>query len=314
MTQQQDTSTPIAANAIIVSLSIQSPSFSAKDKTETEKLTSHVGIDKGAARVWKSLFPKNEQLKAVNAAERELRKFHYLNTLPYLHDGQRILPMQNLDKYMSGYRELKRKHEKAAEEFVQVYPALLEDARLFLKDMFVETDYPSQDYVRSRFSVSLKRSPLPVAETYFELGVKSEDAEEMRKELEADLQATFEAANRSLWERTYATLKNFVEQLSDPKKRIRPETIPAIKEMLSILPRINMTGDKRLDDMATALLSSLDELNYGSVRTDDTLAQTAKASTEAMCSAMGLLMGGMPMVEEHSVTDSSLEFLNAKAA
>jgi len=306
-----------ASNALIVSLSIKSPQFSAKDTTVSEAVTNHAGIEKSAARVWKSLFPKNEHMKAVGAAERELRNFHYLHTLPYMYDGQRILPTANLEAYMQGYRLLKRKFEDAAEKFVEVYPTLIEEAKLFLKDMFNEKDYPSQEAIATRFNVSIRRSPVPVGDTYFQLGVKAEDAETMRKELEADMQATFEAANKALWERTYSSLKSFVEQLSDPKKRIRPETIPAIKEMLSILPRMNMTGDKRLDELANGLLASLDGINYHVVKEDETAAIAARASTEAMCSAMGMFMGGgmsMPTPSEKAI-GSPMEFFNhAKAA
>lgn len=305
----------IANNAVLVYLTIKKPSFSAKDNKASSEVTGAAGVDKHAARVWKSLFPRNPLIKAMNSAERELRIFHYLNTLPYMYDGQRFLPTANYDAYMEKFSGLKRKFEKAVEDFLGSYPSMLEEAKLFLKDLYVEDDYPSVEALRSKISVRLSTSPMPVASSYFELGVNTQDAQRMCKELEEELQATFEAANRSLWERTYFSLKKFVEQLADPKKKIRPETIPSVLEMIDVLPRMNITADPRLDEMAKELKASLESLNYDEVRSDAAVATEAMLRTQKVCSAMSALMGTSfssdPLSQEGDDDDNVLGFLNA---
>ena len=136
----------ISKKAMLARLSISTWSARRLDKTATEKIKNDFQTSNDAGRYNKSLIATNA-LKKVQSAAGDARTFHYQQTLPWNDDGARILPAANFFAYSEGMRKHKAAFQAAVSEFLTEYPALVEDAKIRLNSLFVQSDYPSTENI-----------------------------------------------------------------------------------------------------------------------------------------------------------------------
>ncbi len=202
-----------------------------------------------AGRFNKHLLPGNAaSYEACLKKGRELRSFYYENTLPWSKDGHRILPAANYGPFSDGVRKRRSEYMLLAEQFLREYPILKEDARILLNGMYRETDYPSVDEMRTKFSVELEVLPLPSGDD-FRINIADAELERLRAEVDERLRREFAEANRDLWNRLFEAVSNMALRLGNREGRVHDSLVENIRELLELLPRLNVTGDERLSEM-----------------------------------------------------------------
>ena len=251
-----NTQSALGERAMLVSLSVSIWSARKHDSRISDKVAAEHGADRSMGRYAKHLFPR-ELLTAVNAANTALREHHNLNTLAWGDDGTRILPAANYLGYQAQQQALEDTFGRAVRDFVASYPAYVETARTALNGLFDARDYPPPGRIAEKFAV--RRHFLPVAQADdFRVRLGEAEVARIRGEIEtrtADLVAN---AHRDLWQRVQAVTSRLVERLSafqvDPKTggRINPfrdSLIENIRALLEIMPRLNITGDARIEQV-----------------------------------------------------------------
>ena len=233
-------------NAVLVTLSVSRWTVHALDKEISKEIVQSKGLQgEDMCRAWKTLIPRNKFLSAINGAASQARKFHYKNTFEWVHEGPRVLPTKNYLEYTKFMRRAKTKFEKAVEAFLKEYETLQLAARAALNSMFKESDYPSVESLRKKFSFSTFTSELPSG-AGIPQNVGAEEAGRIRADIERDLQETFRSANRDLWGRLHNVINKMQECLSSPSG-VKPRSLASLREALALLDRLNVTGDERLE-------------------------------------------------------------------
>jgi hypothetical protein len=144
--------------AITVNLSISAWSARKHDK----KITAEVEAQhkaKDAGRYNKALLAK-EVLQKIQKADSAARTFHYENTLPWSDNGDRLLPSENFLTYVEEMQRLKNDRERAVNDFLNDYDAVVEDAKIRLNGMFEQNDYPNKHEVARKFSFNTDFFPI----------------------------------------------------------------------------------------------------------------------------------------------------------
>ncbi len=268
----------LGERAMLVSLSVSIWSARKHDARISDKVAAEHGADRSMGRYAKHLIPR-DLLAAVTAANTALREHHNLNTLAWGDDGTRILPAANYLGYQAQQQTLEDAFDRAVLDFVASYPAYVETARTALNGLFDPRDYPAPAQINGKFAV--RRHVLPVAQPD-DFRVQLDDAQvaRIRAEIEARNAELVANANRDLWQRVQEVTSRLVERLSafqvDPKtgSRINPfrdSLIENIRALLEIMPRLNITGDARIEQVRQDLAGQVARHDPEALRANDVL-------------------------------------------
>lgn len=279
--------------AVLVSLNVSIWTANKLDREVSREVASQKRLKNDQmARVWKSLLPKNNFFSAITGIAAKARKFHYANTFSWAQEGIRLLPTKNYLAYMEFMRKAKADYEKAVDAFLKEYDQLRQDAKEALNSIYKDSDYPPASVLRSKFAFSTVVTPVPSGES-FQADVPEEEAEKVRKDIEASVQEAFRAANRDLWERLYATIAKVQERLADPKGA-RESSLASLRDMLSLLDRLNISGDERLERLRKQAEDRLNSMTLKEFKSDEDKRSAAMQEAARIQEAMSAFMGGSP--------------------
>ena len=251
-----NTNNALGERAMLVSLSVSIWSARKHDARISDKVAAEHGADRSMGRYAKHLIPR-ELLTAVSAANTALREHHNRNTLAWGDDGTRILPAANYLGYQADQQTLEDAFGRAVRDFVASYPSYVETARTALNGLFDPADYPPPARISEKFAV--RRHFLPVAQPDdFRVRLGDVEVAQIRAEIEARNAELVANANRELWQRVQDVTSRLVERLSafavEPGTGIRvhpfrDSLIENVRDLLDIMPRLNITGDARIEQV-----------------------------------------------------------------
>lgn len=237
----------LSQKAMLVGIAIHGWHARKYDRKISAEIAEQHAATADAGRFSKHLLPgAAESYEAVHKKGRELRTFHYENTLPWSKDGQRILPAANYATFSDGVRKLKRDYALLAEVFLREYPILMEDARVLLNGMFNEMDYPTVEDMRRKYSIEIEILPMPSAAD-FRVTMADAEIERIQREIEARLQQEVAKANRDLWDRLRNAVDNMANRLSNPESKFHDTLVSNLENLVSLIPNLNITGDADLE-------------------------------------------------------------------
>ena len=280
----------LSTKAMLVGLAIRGWQARKYDRKISIEVAEQHAATPDAGRFNKHLLPGSaESYEAVHKKGRELRAFHYENTLPWSKEGQRILPAANFEDFSEGVRRFKREYAMLVEEFLREYPILKEDARVLLNGMFNELDYPAVEDMRTRFSIELETLPLPAAED-FRVALANEEVARIQRDIEKRLQDEFANANRDLWNRLRHAVDNMVVRLSNPEGRFHDTLVSNLQSIVELIPRLNFTGDRNLEQIGATCAEALAVHDPQALRDDVILCARVAAQAKEISSIMDAYM------------------------
>lgn len=234
--------------AMLVSLSISQLSRTATDKKATKEVIAQHGAAYDAGKFNKSLF-SDAATKAITKAANDARAFHYLNTLPWTDAGARILPSANFDAYTQGMRMHRARFEEAVQLFLDRYEDHIDEARRRLNGLFRADDYPaSAAAARSEYKFRFDVLPVPAAED-FRVAISKQEIDRIQAEIAERMQAAEATANNDLWHRLAEHVGAIAERLGDPEKIFRDTLISNLRDLVTLIPRLNVSADPRLEEV-----------------------------------------------------------------
>lgn len=287
----------VSNNAVLVNLNIRTWAANVMDHSVSMAIAESHGTDKKMGRFWKTLVAKGTgtPLGEIYGIERAARKFHYENTLPWMHDGLRILPTSNYQSYMTEMRSHKQALEVAIGKFLNHYEAMKETAKADLKSLYRDEDYPTRTIVARRFGLEIGVLPMPKAETFVDThNLSPIEVQRIKRELESDLAITFQRANEDLWTRLYDCVNNLQERLNGNPQYLREQVLENANDLLELLPRLNVNNDSRLEDLRTKLKSTFSGMTAEGLRSDVVTRSRAAEEVSSIESMMASFMGGRP--------------------
>jgi len=281
----------LSTRAMLARVSISTWQATKLDKRVTKETNRIHAASDDAGRYNKSLIAK-DSLAEIGKARDAARMTHARLTLPWLDDGARILPVAAYPTYVNALREHREAFEGAVSAFVLAYPSFVEQAKRDLNGMFSAEDYPGAKEIEAKFSFATRLLPVPDARDW-----RVEMSEDSAAILKADVeQATREAmagALRDAWERVADAVGRMAERL----RAYKPKTGAAdrvegkftdtltsnIRDLVALLPILNIAGDPRLTDVAARMERDL------CVHEPAELRANARARSETAAAAESIL-------------------------
>lgn len=269
--------------AMLASLNISLWTARKLDRKITAEVNTQHAASSDAGRYNKHLLPGDARsLDTVRKIAQAARDDHYTMTLPWSADGARILPAAQFMDYSAKMRQHRAGFDAALAEFLADYPTLKANARVLLNGMYREEDYPDLTAIAQKFGFVLTFSPVPDAGD-FRVDIADDAAAAIRQQIEATAQEAEARAMRDLWGRLHDATAAIVDRLSQPDTIFQNSLIGNMRDLLDILPRLNVAQDPDLAAMAAEAERKLAAYHPQDLREDKaTRAMVAADAAEIM--------------------------------
>lgn len=281
------------ARAMLVSLNISLWTARKLDKRITAEVNTQHNASNDAGRYNKHLLPGDARsYDTLRKAAQAARDTYYTQTLPWSADGARILPAMNFMEFSAQMRKHRAEYDAALADFLADYPSLQANARVLLNGMFNPADYPAPGDLAGRFGFALNFSPVPDAGD-FRVDIADDAAATIRQQIEKNAREAEARAMRDLWDRLHDATAAMVDRLSQPDAIFRDSLIGNMRELLAILPRLNISNDPALAALADEADRKLAAYHPQDLRDDKATRAAVAADAAAIMDKMRDFMGTM---------------------
>lgn len=254
------------------------------DKAASQRVVEEANAAAGAARVNKHLI-SDEAMKAIKQAQNAVRTHFYTGTLPWKDNGDRVLSRKAYMRFIQRHEELTTAFYTAVDEFcTKVYPAEREKAEFRMGELFNPDDYPSARAIRQRFYVHLDIDPVAEAGD-FRVQMDAGHADAIKASIEQALTDRVGRAMGHVWDRLAEVLGNFAERTKSGDG-IRVELVQNLREIVDLLPEMNITNDAQLEGIRQQIEKRLIGYEAADLRKDDTARAKAAKDAQAIMDQM----------------------------
>ena len=290
--------TQLSERAMLVSLATKHWSARRHDKKISDEVAEQHRADADVGRYNKLLLARG-RLSGVTSVISNARAHHYKNTLPWSDEGARILPAAHYFDYTQAQQSFAEQFRIAVADFVDNYPTYVAEARQRLNGMFSEADYPHPSRIARRFQLRHQVMPLPSAAD-FRVGLDKGEVDRIRADIEQRMGETFREATRDLWVRVHECVQHMHERLSgygqDKAGKVvgpfRDTLVTNLRDLVELLPKLNVTGDPQLEQMRDRLAKKLCQHEPQELRDDARLRKAAVKEAADVLSAMAGYIAG----------------------
>lgn len=282
----------ISNECMIVNLKISKWSGHVFDRTASEKINEDAGASGDTARVNKLIVPK-EVLLPVNRADAAIRNHVIAKTLPWKDNGDRLLSRRMYMEFIEQHEKLVSEYNKAVDHLLSVeYPIARDKAEFRMGDLFDPSEFPDSYDLRRRYGVHLSVDMVPDAQD-FRVKMDADHAEKVRASIEQNTHARVTEAMGNLWERLSDVLSHFAERAGNTEAPLYASALDKLKVLAEDIPKLNVTGDPRLDQLAKEITDVFKPVTIKEMRKDPEVREDAAVEADRIMATMKGFMTAM---------------------
>jgi hypothetical protein len=241
-----------------------------KDDTAASKAAAADNADAERYTTYVKLIPKEDRLAPQQILGEARALLGFPNHIKWDSDGHSAVRNTEIDAVLQDLNNLRVKFYTAVNDLVAKLPALEDQARKpahegGLGDAFDRIGFPTADQVKSRYSFDVKLGVAPdpsdlrcqgvssKAKAEIEAAIRREQADKIT-DLHKQVVAALEAA--------LSRVVNNLTEFSDGKiKRFEDTLVTNLADLVEALPRLNINGDRAVDQTIARSRTLLDGLN-----------------------------------------------------
>jgi len=280
----------IHSNVMLVDLRISQWTARKQDKRVSKKVADSNHVDQRVGAYYKSLLDP-AIIDGIKKLVNEARTYHYRVTLPWSDDGPRVLPSTLYFEYTRQMQDYRQRFVSEVEALLSEYPYHREEAKRFLGSLFDEDDYPTPDKLSEKYAFNLRFTPLPRGAD-FRCNIPDDELDELRKEIEQQSEATMQRAVEDAYRRVQQVVERYVERLAKPNGVFRDSMVEGARDLVALLPALNVTGDERLAAITDRLEKDLIQYDPQALRTNTGAREHAYETAKTVASDVASVFGG----------------------
>jgi len=286
--------------AMLVTVNISILSGRKKDKKASESVAAEFGSDGKMGHYIKQSIAK-EHLDRIQSNANEFRTFVYKHTLPFENKGARLLSVDLYAKLDEEQRKAAMEHEAGVIEFLDNYDGYIEEARRRLNGLFNIADYPDRDKLADKFNFAVSFAPVPVGQNLV-VDIASEELGRLQADINARGQEALAGAMADVWDRVFQAVKRLQEKMLaedriDKRGNVkapifRDSIVENVRELVDILPGLNIAGDINLEKARQELERDLCDIDVGDLReSKESRSEVAQKAGDILNNLAGYLGG-----------------------
>lgn len=237
----------LSESAVLITFSTGMWSARKLDREITNEVHTTHNAKSDAGRYNKLLIAK-EHLQPIQKVITTARAYHYETTLPWGDNNERLLTNEMYFDYITQMNQYETEFKIEVQRFINKYDTIVTEARIRLNGMFKETDYPRRDEVENKFDFGLTFMPVPVADIRVKLSGQA--VADITRKVEAEISQRLTDAVKNVWDRIGDKLRAMRDKLADKEGIFRDSLFENVRELVDILPRLNVTKSPELDEIA----------------------------------------------------------------
>ena len=272
-------SSPLQDSAMLVTLTISQWTARKHDKSVSTEVDRNHGAKNGGR--YNKLLVRADALDPIEKVAGAARAYLYKMTHAWGDNGERMLPAALFLEFSQTMQQMRNEFDSRVQTFVNDYPTLVQEARVRLGTMYNPQDYPAD--VRSKFSFPPPAiTPVPSAND-FRVNLNKEYVDSIKADLISTLEARQKDTLKQCWARVRKVVTKITE-LGDEEARVYDSVITNARDLIDILPALNLTGDSELTDIASELQDIL--VPPDRLRQDKRLKQDVALKADAILAKM----------------------------
>ena len=260
----------ITHKAMLAAVHISIWTATKHDRKVSRDVANQHGAQERAGRYNKQLLMGAARLEDLRTLAGQIRQHFYKVTLPWSDEGLRLLPSHFLFDLTARMREFKSDFSAGVDQFLEVYPSYIREARAELGSLFREEDYPSVDKLREKFNVNLEILPISTGDD-FRVTMSAEEQARIAREIDANVRQRLTKGTDDLWKRLRDVVSHMVDRLNEPESRFHATLITNIHDLVSLLPQLNVNQDPDLERFAMQIRDRLCSYTAQDLKKDDSL-------------------------------------------
>ncbi len=262
--------------ATLVRLSVSRWSGTKADKKAAAEVAERHGAAPRSGSFTKKLIQDNPWVQMFGTAANKAVDYHMSVTMPWMDNGQRVLPAELYWDYTKKMREIGVEADQAIERIIENFDQAKKDAKKSLGSLYNEADYPTPEELRNKFKIKARFFPFPDTKDW-RIDIGDEEINRLRSEVEDEFQEAQLSMANDLWQRLFTCVEGIHERLADPSKIFKKSLISNAEELLDILPKLNIADDPQLNALIAEARTKLVSHDAEELREDANLrAATAK--------------------------------------
>ena len=207
-----------------------------------------------------------EEMSAYLQPYADFKKWLTTNCLP-IGDNRYLLLVDKYQDAVMAADTFKQKFIRGYTHFCDNFDEVVEKQKYRLNDAWRMDDYPKN--IHSKFDCHVLFTAVPDASSIRNYtGLPQEDVDRLVSENEKAVTAMFETAMKNPYKRIIEVVNKMVEKLSDESARFKNSLVDNIKEVVELLPQLNITKSKDLEDIADRLNQELCNVSPDALRYD----------------------------------------------
>ena len=279
------------------------------DRSATAAVQSAFNADADAGNFQKILIAPR-YLEPITRAISDLRGWHDANTLPWFYAGWRIIPTRHHGDYMTGYRTRKAYFHDKVSAFLREYDPARAQAARSLGALFNAAEYPDEIRIRSKYYCDLTPMPFPAVGDW-RADIANGEMTVIREQAEESVRAALADAQAEAWARLHGALESMARKLSIPHDMKGPDgkafknahgetgiikgSLDAFRELLEVLPGLNLFEDPNLDAIISETVDLLGKTTAAEMREDPLIRALTGGVAADICQRMAGFMGDAPL-------------------
>lgn len=234
------------------------------------------------------------EIKPVEDCLRAIYDDHIRRTLPWEDSGTRILSSTGYLDYTTAQRRLEAKLEVELVKLKTKWDGLVERSLTELGNAAKRDDYPTADQLRERYSIERDVEPFTDSSD-----VRFQVSEDEVARIVAHVEATQKRRTQGMFEdmlhRIEEVAKRAAERLQNYKppengKRaesdFRDTLVTNVRDLVDILPSLNITNDKRIDRLRLDLME-VSRYDAKELKTNEQLRKKTADAAQAILDKVG---------------------------
>lgn len=236
----------ITEKAMLAAVHISVWTATKHDKQVSRDVANRHGAHENAGRYNKKLLQQAEKLEAIRTLASQIRAYFYQLTLPWSDEGYRILPANLYFELSQKMAEFEHAFHSAVTLFLAEYPSYIEQVRPALNGLFRAEDYPDPAKIREKFELRLEILPIPSGND-FRVALSEEQRSRISREIDSNVREALHRGTQDLWLRLRRVVEHMVSRLSDPEGRLYASVVENIRDLVEVLPQLNIARDPDLE-------------------------------------------------------------------
>lgn len=281
---------PIQSRAVLVRIKFGLPQRQAKDNQAGRQFAADHGAEEGAIDMLQKFYPKSKDadkdawgmFEDVVATRGAVGSYYKSKTAPW-DRGVRLLPTALFMDFTAELRRGKEAHRKAADELAKKFDLLIKKAEAARNGMFDRSDYPADaESFRSQLSIEESWMPLP-DENNIVLDLADDAIREIALSARQQAEESMRKLQSSNWERLGKVIRKVAEKLAVPDGIFRDTLIGNVRELLEVLPALNLAGDAELAKFSAEIQEKISGFDPDNLRKMPAMRQeVAKAANDIL--------------------------------